>query len=112
MNKNSYTISVAGRDIVFETGKLAKLAHGAVTVRSGETILLATACRGSIPSDETDFLPLRVDYVEKSSSAGRTLGGFIKREGKPSEKKSWCAGLSTVLSDRCLKTAMSTTCSF
>ncbi len=87
MNKNSYTISVAGRDIVFETGKLAKLAHGAVTVRSGETILLATACRGAIPSDETDFLPLRVDYVEKSSSAGRTLGGFIKREGKPSERE-------------------------
>ena len=83
MNKNSRTISVAGRDIVFETGKLAKLAHGSVTVRSGETILLATACRGSVPSDETDFLPLRVDYVEKFSSAGKTLGGFIKREGRP-----------------------------
>ena len=87
MNKNSRTISVAGRDIVFETGKLAKLAHGSVTVRSGDTILLATACRGGIPSDETDFLPLRVDYVEKFSSAGKTLGGFIKREGKPSEKE-------------------------
>ncbi len=87
MNKNSRTISVAGRDIVFETGKLAKLAHGSVTVRSGETILLATACRGAVPSDETDFLPLRVDYVEKFSSAGKTLGGFIKREGRPSEKE-------------------------
>lgn len=87
MNKNSRTISVAGRDIVFETGKLARLAHGAVTVRSGETILLATACRGGVPSDETDFLPLRVDYVEKFSSAGKTLGGFIKREGRPSEKE-------------------------
>ncbi len=87
MNKYSRTISVAGRDIVFETGKLARLAHGAVTVRSGETILLATACRGGVPSEETDFLPLRVDYVEKFSSAGKTLGGFIKREGKPSEKE-------------------------
>jgi polyribonucleotide nucleotidyltransferase len=87
MDKYSRTISVAGRDIVFETGKLARLAHGAVTVRSGETILLATACRGEVPSDETDFLPLRVDYIEKFSSAGRTLGGFIKREGKLSEKE-------------------------
>jgi polyribonucleotide nucleotidyltransferase len=87
MNKNSRTISVAGRDIVFETGKLARLAHGSVTVRSGETILLATACRGAVPSDETDFLPMRVDYIEKFSSAGKTLGGFIKREGKPSEKE-------------------------
>lgn len=87
MNKNSRTISVAGRDIIFETGKLARLAHGSVTVRSGDTILLATACRGAVPSDETDFLPLRVDYIEKFSSAGKTLGGFIKREGKPSEKE-------------------------
>ncbi len=87
MNKNQHTISVAGRDLVFETGKLAKLAHGSVTVRSGDTILLATACRGAVPSDETDFLPLRVDYVEKFSSAGKTLGGFIKREGRPSEKE-------------------------
>lgn len=87
MNKHSHTISIAGRDIVFETGKLARLAHGSVTVRSGETILLATACRGTIPSDETDFLPLRVDYIEKFSSTGKTLGGFIKREGKPTERE-------------------------
>jgi len=85
MNKNSRTISIAGRDIVFETGKLARLAGGAVTVRSGDTVLLATACRGPVPSEETDFLPLRVDYVEKFSSTGKTLGGFIKREGKPTE---------------------------
>ena len=87
MNKYTRTISVAGRDLIFETGKLARQAHGAVTLRSGETILLATACRGSIPSEETDFLPLRVDYIEKFSSAGKTLGGFIKREGKPSERE-------------------------
>ncbi len=87
MNKFSRTISVAGRDLVFETGKLAKLAHGSVTLQSGETILLATACRGMVPSAETDFLPLRVDYQEKFSSAGKTLGGFIKREGKPSERE-------------------------
>ena len=87
MNPNQKTISVAGRDLVFETGKLARLAHGSVTLRAGETILLATACRGNIPSAETDFLPLRVDYQEKFSSTGKTLGGFIKREGKPTEKE-------------------------
>lgn len=87
MDKYSRTISIAGRDLVFETGKLARQAHGAVTLRSGETILLATACRGKVPSDETDFFPLRVDYQEKFSSSGKTLGGFIKREGKPSERE-------------------------
>lgn len=85
MNPNTRTVSVAGRDLIFETGKMARLAHGAVTLRSGDTILLATACRGDIPSEETDFLPLRIDYIEKFSSTGKTLGGFIKREGKPTE---------------------------
>lgn len=83
---HSITVSVGGRDIVFETGKIARQANGSVIVRSGETILLSTACTGLTPSD-TDFLPLRVDYVEKFSSAGKTLGGFIKREGKPTERE-------------------------
>jgi polyribonucleotide nucleotidyltransferase len=87
MNKNSCTLSIAGRDLVFETGKLARQAHGSVTLRSGDTIILGTACRGNVPSEETDFFPLRVDYQEKFSSAGKTLGGFIKREGKPSERE-------------------------
>jgi polyribonucleotide nucleotidyltransferase len=87
MDKNSRTISIAGHDLVFETGKLAKHAHGAVTVRSGDTIVFATACRGDVPSEETDFFPLRVDYQEKFSSYGKTLGGFIKREGRPSERE-------------------------
>jgi polyribonucleotide nucleotidyltransferase len=87
MNKFTRTISIAGRDLVFETGKLARQAHGSVTLRSGETILLATACRGKVPSEETDFFPLRVDYQEKFSSSGKTLGGFIKREGKLSERE-------------------------
>ncbi|MBS0647763.1 MAG: polyribonucleotide nucleotidyltransferase [Verrucomicrobia bacterium] len=85
MNHYTRTVSVAGRDLIFETGKMARLAHGAVTLRSGDTILLATACRGAVPSEETDFLPLRIDYIEKFSSTGKTLGGFIKREGKPTE---------------------------
>lgn len=81
------TVSIGGRDIHFETGKIARQAGGSVLVRAGETVILATACSAPPPSEDTDFLPLRVDYQEKFSSAGKTLGGFIKREGRPSEKE-------------------------
>lgn len=87
MTRHTRTISVAGRDLILETGKIARQAGGAVTLRSGDTILLATACRGPVPSEDTDFLPLRVDYQEKFSSTGKTLGGFIKREGRPTERE-------------------------
>ncbi len=85
--RSSITVSIRGRDITFETGKIARQAGGSVLVRSGETILLATACSAPPPSEDTDFLPLRVDYQEKFSSTGKTLGGFIKREGRPAEKE-------------------------
>ncbi len=86
-DKKSTVVSVGGRDIIFETGKIARQANASVIVRSGETILLSTACSGPVPSAETDFLPLRIDYQEKFSSAGKTLGGFIKREGRPAERE-------------------------
>jgi polyribonucleotide nucleotidyltransferase len=85
--RKSITVSIGGRTISFETGKIARQAGGSVLVRSGETLLLATACSAPPPSAETDFFPLRVDYQEKFSSAGKTLGGFIKREGRPTEKE-------------------------
>ncbi len=84
--KHHMTVSVGGKEITFETGKIARQANAAVIVRSGETILLATACSAS-SATETDFLPLRVDYQEKFSSTGKTLGGFIKREGRPTERE-------------------------
>lgn len=87
MKRKTYTISIEGKDIVFETGKIAKQANGSVLVHCGETTVLATATAAPTASDETDFLPLRVDYQEKFSSVGKTLGGFIKREGKPTEKE-------------------------
>ncbi|MFI5334024.1 MAG: polyribonucleotide nucleotidyltransferase, partial [Chlamydiales bacterium] len=86
-NKKSITISVAGKELIFETGKIARQANGAVTVRSGDTILLATACAAPKPSPDIDFFPLRVDYQEKFSAAGKSLGGFIKREGRPTERE-------------------------
>ncbi|HMD79715.1 MAG TPA: polyribonucleotide nucleotidyltransferase, partial [Anaerolineales bacterium] len=66
---------------------MARQANGAVTVRCGETMVLATACQSAEPLPDVDFLPLRVDYQEKFSSVGRTASGYIKREGKPSERE-------------------------
>ncbi|MBI3237125.1 MAG: polyribonucleotide nucleotidyltransferase [Chlamydiales bacterium] len=86
-DQKSTSVSIGGRDIVFETGKIARQANASVVVRSGETVLLSTVCSGPAPSADIDFLPLRVDYQEKFSSAGKTLGGFIKREGRPAERE-------------------------
>ena len=81
------TVSIGGKTITFETGIVARQANGAVLLTCGETVLLSTACQGAKPSIETDFLPLRIDYQEKFSSSGKTLGGFIKREGRPTERE-------------------------
>ena len=80
-------ISVGGKTLTFETGKIARQANCAVTLQCGETILLTTVCSAKKAAEEIDFLPLRVDYQEKFSSAGKTLGGFIKREGRPTERE-------------------------
>jgi polyribonucleotide nucleotidyltransferase len=72
-------------DIIIETGKLAKQAGGAVTIRSGDTIILVTATAASTPKEGIDFLPLTVEYLEKTFAAGKIPGGFFKREGRPSE---------------------------
>lgn len=99
MDKNRLVITVAGKELIFETGKIAKLANGSVMLRSGDTIVLATACASKSASPDIDFFPLRVDYQEKFSAAGKTLGGFIKREGKQSEKET----LTSRLTDRPLR---------
>ncbi|MBS0634060.1 MAG: polyribonucleotide nucleotidyltransferase [Verrucomicrobia bacterium] len=86
MKKHEMRISVGGQDIIFETGKIARQANGSVLVRSGDTMVLATACASPAPLD-VDFLPLRIDYQEKFAAAGRTAAGYIKREGKPTERE-------------------------
>ncbi|MDQ4003687.1 MAG: polyribonucleotide nucleotidyltransferase, partial [Actinomycetota bacterium] len=92
-------IPVGERSIVLETGKLAKQAGGAVTTRLGDTVVLATATRSAAPRPGVDFLPLSVDIEERMSSAGKIPGGFIKREGRPSER----AILTARLTDRPLR---------
>src|SRR6202163_137110 len=80
------SLEVGGRTLTFETGKMARQAHGAVVARYGDSVVLATACRYSAPS-ENHFLPLTVDYREYTYSAGKIPGGFFKREGRPSERE-------------------------
>lgn len=87
MKRHTISISIGGKEISFETGKIAKQAGGAVVIRSGDTIVFSTACASEEASPDIDFFPLRVDYQEKFSSAGKTLGGFIKREGRPTERE-------------------------
>ena len=71
-----------GQEIIIETGRLARQADGAVTVRQGNCILLATVCATKEPKEGQDFFPLSVDYMEKFASAGRIPGSFFKREGR------------------------------
>lgn len=74
-----------GRTITIETGKLAKLANGNVTVRMGDTILMATVVMNKELKEGIDFFPLTVDYQEKYASTGRFPGGFFKREARLSD---------------------------
>jgi polyribonucleotide nucleotidyltransferase len=92
-------IEIGGRILSFEIGKYAKQADGAVMVRYADTMVLATAVAENEPKEDIDFMPLSVEYREKTSAAGKIPGGFEKREGKPTEKEI----LSARLIDRALR---------
>ncbi|MEE8672199.1 MAG: polyribonucleotide nucleotidyltransferase [Heyndrickxia faecalis] len=94
-DKHTYTIDWAGRPLTVEIGQLAKQANGAALVRYGETAVLSTATASKEPKN-VDFFPLTVNYEERLYAVGKIPGGFIKREGRPSEK----AILSSRLIDR------------
>ena len=87
VNLQRREIQIGSRTISIETGKLAKQADGAVIIRSGDTVVLVTACRAPSAREGIDFLPLTVDYREYTYASGRIPGGFFKREGKPSDKE-------------------------
>ena len=89
MNFKNYKVfkyTYAGRPLVIETGKLAGLANGSVLCRYGDTAVLCCATASEKPRDGIDFLPLSVDFDERMYAAGKIPGGYLKREGKPSEK--------------------------
>lgn len=96
---NSYEMEFGGRKLVIETGELAGQANGSVLVRYGDTVVLVTATASKEPREGIDFFPLLVDFEERLYSVGKIPGGFIKREGRPSE----AAILSARLIDRPLR---------
>jgi polyribonucleotide nucleotidyltransferase len=90
---------IGSTDLIIETGKLAKLADGSVTVRSGDSIILVTAVSATAVKEGQDFFPLTVDYREKAAAAGKFPGGYFKREGRPTEKET----LTSRMTDRPLR---------
>ena len=86
MESQSFECNIGGRNFVIETGKLAGQASGAITVRYGDTVILVTVGVSSEPREGGDFLPLTVDYEERLYAAGKIPGGFIRREGRPTEE--------------------------
>src|SRR6202023_2143721 len=84
---HTFEVDLNGRKITLETGRMAKQANGAVVVRSGDSVVLVSACGNQEPKPGAGFFPLTVDYREFTYSAGKIPGGFIKREGRASEKE-------------------------
>src|SRR5246500_1306930 len=91
--------TIGSSDLTIETGKLARLADGSVTVRSGETLILVAAVSATSVKEGQDFFPLTVDYREKAAAVGKFPGGYFKREGRPSEKET----LTSRMTDRPLR---------
>ena len=87
LHRETISIPVGKKTLKFETGKIARQANGAVMVHCDDTIVFASACAAPTAAEGIDFFPLRVDYQEKFSSVGRTASGFIKREGRPTERE-------------------------
>jgi polyribonucleotide nucleotidyltransferase len=83
---NSFECDVGGRRLIIDTGKLAGQAAGAVTARYGDTVVLVTVCTSEEPREGINFLPLTIDYEERLYAAGKIPGGFIRREGRPSQE--------------------------
>ncbi|CAM9842027.1 unnamed protein product [Ascophyllum nodosum] len=94
-------VTIGGRELTFETGKIGRQASGAVMARDGDTVVYSTACTDK-KSSVSDFAPLRVDYMERFSAAGMTSGGYNKRDGRASDKET----LVSRLMDRPLRPAM------
>src|SRR6056297_1323884 len=84
---NRVSLEIEGKELVLETGKMAKQANGAVFATYGGSAVLATVCCGSKPVEGLDYVPLQVEYNEKFYAAGKIPGGFTRREGRPKDKE-------------------------
>ena len=99
MDSYKKIVNLGNQEVIFETGKVARQATGAVTVTAGDTQVLATVVVGKPPGEHQDFFPLTVNYLEKTYATGKIPGGFFKREGRPTEKET----LTSRLIDRPLR---------
>ena len=99
MSYKTYSMELAGRTLSIDIGRVAKQANGAALMHYGDTTVLCTATASDKPREGIDFFPLSVEFEEKMYSVGKIPGGFIKREGRPSEK----ATLTSRLIDRPLR---------
>ncbi|MFN7145635.1 MAG: polyribonucleotide nucleotidyltransferase, partial [Myxococcota bacterium] len=86
MDIHSVSVDIGGKTIIIETGKYAKQAHGSVTIRQGDSIVLCTATAGHTPT-RFDFMPLTVEYMDRTAAYGKIPGGFFKREGRANERE-------------------------
>lgn len=102
LENQSFECNIGGRKLIIESGKLAGQARAAVTVRYGETVVLVTLGIADKPREGADFLPLTIDYEERLYAAGKIPGGFIRREGRPSEN----AILACRLTDRPMRSLL------
>jgi polyribonucleotide nucleotidyltransferase len=93
MSYQTVSMDFDGKTYSIETGKMAKFANGSVLVRCGDTMVLVTAVANKDPLEGTDFMPLQVEYREKAFAAGKFPGGFLKREGRPSDQEILCSRL-------------------
>jgi polyribonucleotide nucleotidyltransferase len=99
LTPQAFECEVGGRQLIIETGRIAGQAEAAVTVRYGDTVVLVTLCISDEPREGVDFLPLTVDYEERLYAAGKIPGGFIRREGRPTQE----ATLACRMTDRPLR---------
>jgi len=99
LKPRSFECEIGGRNLIIETGKFAEQADATTTVRYGDTVILVTVCIGDKPREGVDFLPLTVDYEERLYAVGKIPGGFIRREGRPSQE----ATLACRMTDRPLR---------
>ena len=109
MQGKTFTMELAGKTLTIETGKYCEQAGGSAFVRMGDAVVMVNATVAKQPRDGVDFLPLSIEFEEKMYSVGKIPGGYIKREGRPSERRYFPAVLSTVLSARSSQRASITT---
>ncbi|MFC1928563.1 polyribonucleotide nucleotidyltransferase [Chloroflexota bacterium] len=99
LKSQNFECNIGGRNLIIETGRLAEQANAAVTVHYGDTVVLVSVCISNEPREGVDFLPLTIDYEERLYAVGKIPGGFIRREGRPSQE----ATLACRLTDRPLR---------